>query len=79
MLEKVSRIFKKSENDWLKVTGSIVFSIVMLIVFSKTVANSYAYPTELPDTLTTGMGNVITDRVTLFSSGLPDDEVIYFV
>ena len=78
MIKKVGSIFKKSENDWLKVTVSIFFSIIMVIFFGKTVANSYAAPTELPDSLTTGMGNILTDRVNLFD-GLDDDEIIALV
>ena len=75
----VRNLFKKSENDWLKVTISIFFSIIMMIFLGKTVASSYAIPTELPDTLTTGMGDTLTDRVTLFSEGLSDDEIISLV
>ena len=78
MIKKVGSIFKKSENDWLKVTVSIFFSIIMVIFFGKTVANSYAAPTELPDSLTTGMGNILTDRVNLFD-GLDGNEVIALV
>lgn len=79
MIRKVSNIFRKSENDWLKVTGSIFFSIIMVIFFGRTVASSYAIPTELPDSLTTGMGDILTDRVTLFSEGLSEDEIISLV
>ena len=79
MLGKIGRLFKKSENDWMKVTVSIFFSIIMIIFLGKTVASSYAIPTELPDTLTTGMGDTLTDRVTLFSEGLSDDEIISLV
>lgn len=79
MIKRFSSVFKKSENDWLKVTVSIFFSIIMVIFFGKTVAGSYALPTELPDTLTTGMGNVLTDRVTLFEDGLDGDEIISLV
>ncbi len=79
MLGKIGSLFKKSENDWLKVTVSIFFSIIMVIFFGKTVASSYAIPTELPDTLTTGMGDTLTDRVTLFSEGLSDEEIISLV
>lgn len=79
MIRKVSNIFRKSENDWLKVTGSIFFSIIMVIFFGRTVASSYAIPTELPDSLITGMGDILTDRVTLFSEGLSDKEIISLV
>lgn len=79
MLGKIGSLFKKSENDWIKVTVSIFFSIIMIIFLGKTVASSYAIPTELPDTLTTGMGDALTDRVTLFSEGLSDDEIISLV
>ena len=75
----VRNLFKKSENDWLKVTISIFFSIIMVIFFGRTVASSYAISTELPDVLTTGMGDVISDRVTLFKDGLSDDEIISLV
>ena len=51
MIKKVGSFFKKSNNDWLNLTVSIVFSIIMIIFFSKTVASSYALPTELPDTI----------------------------
>ena len=78
MIKKVGSIFKKSENDWLKVTVSIFFSIIMVIFFGKTVANSYAAPTELPDSLTTGMGDILTDRVNLFD-GLDGNEIIALV
>lgn len=79
MLGKIGSLFKKSENDWMKVTVSIFFSIIMIIFLGKTVASSYAIPTELPDTLTTGMGDTLTDRVTLFSEGLSDEEIISLV
>lgn len=79
MLGKIGSLFKKSENDWMKVTVSIFFSIIMIIFLGKTVASSYAIPTALPDTLTTGMGDALTDRVTLFSEGLSDDEIISLV
>ena len=78
MIKKVGSIFKKGSNDWLKITVSIVISAVMVIFFSKAVASSYAAPTELPDSLTTGMGNILTDRVNLFD-GLDDDEIIALV
>lgn len=78
MIRKVSNIFRKSENDWLKVTGSIFFSIIMVIFFGRTVASSYAIPTELPDSLTTGMGDIQTDRVNLFE-GLDGEEIIALV
>ena len=78
MLGKIGSLFKKSENDWMKVTVSIFFSIIMIIFLGKTVASSYAAPTELPDSLTTGMGDILTDRVNLFD-GLDDDEIIALV
>jgi len=78
MLGKIGSLFKKSENDWMKVTVSIFFSIIMIIFFGKTVASSYAIPTELPDTLTTGMGDVQADRVNLFD-GLDGNEIISLV
>ena len=78
MLGKIGSLFKKSENDWMKVTVSIFFSIIMVIFFGKTVASSYAIPTELPDTLTTGMGDVQADRVNLFE-GLDGEEIIALV
>ena len=78
MIKRFSSVFKKSENDWLKVTVSIFFSIIMVIFLGKTVAGSYALPTELPDTLTTGMGNILTDRISLFD-GLYDEEMIALV
>ena len=78
MIKKVGSIFKKGSNDWLKITVSIVISAVMVIFFSKAVASSYAAPTELPDSLTTGMGDILTDRVNLFD-GLDGDEIIALV
>ena len=78
MLKKIGAFFKKSDNDWLNVTVSIVFSIVMIMFLSKTILNSYALPTELPATLTTGMGNVLTDRVSLFNE-LDGEEIISLV
>lgn len=78
MIKSIGSIFKKSENDWLKVTISIFFSIIMIIFFGKTVASSYAAPTELPDSLTTGMGDILTDRVNLFDD-LDGDEIIALV
>ena len=79
MLGKIGSLFKKSENDWMKVTVSIFFSIIMIIFLGKSVASSYAIPTELPDSLITGMGDILTDRVTLFSEGLSEDEIISLV
>ena len=78
MIKKVGSIFKKGSNDWLKITVSIVISAVMVIFFSKAVASSYAAPTELPDSLTTGMGDILTDRVNLFDD-LDGDEIIALV
>ena len=77
MLGKIDSLFKKSENDWLKVTVSILFSIIMVIFFGKTVASSYAISNTLPDTLTSGQGNPLTDRTNLYPD-LPDDEQLSF-
>ena len=79
MVRKIGNFFKKSENDWLKVTVSLVVSIVMILFFSKILVASYAIPDTLPDILTTGMGDVLTDRVALFEEGLSDGEIIALV
>ena len=73
MIRKISGIFKKSESDWLKVTVSIFFSIIMVIFFGKTVANSYAL-SDL-DSLTTGQGDVVADRVNLFPEFADDEQI----
>ena len=78
MMKKVGKLFKKGNNDWLKVTISIVISAVMVMFFSKTVAGSYALPTEIPDSLTTGMGSN-ADRVNLFPSLSDDAEILALV
>ncbi|HIR59392.1 MAG TPA: Cys-Gln thioester bond-forming surface protein [Candidatus Onthousia excrementipullorum] len=75
MIKKISNLFKKGNNDWLKVTVSIVISAVMVIFFSKTVASSYAF--ELPDTLTSGIGSN-AERITLFEE-LDGDEQLNLV
>ena len=64
MVSKISNIFKKGHNDWLKVTISTIIAAVMVIFFSKTVASSYALANL--DSLTTGQGHVTEDRVNLF-------------
>ena len=64
MVSKISNIFKKGHNDWLKVTISTIIAAVMVIFFSKTVASSYALSNL--DSLTTGQGHVTEDRVNLF-------------
>ena len=74
MVKKIGNFFKKSENDWLKVTVSLVVSIVMILFFSKTLLVSYSIPDTLPDTLTSGQ-NDPTDRVNLFPS-LDGEEII---
>ena len=74
MVRKIGNFFKKSENDWLKVTVSLVVSIVMLLFFSKILVASYAIPDTLPDILTSGQ-NDPTDRVNLFPS-LDGEEII---
>ena len=78
MLGKIGSFFKKSNNDWLNLTVSIVFSIIMIIFFSKALVSSYALPTELPDTLTTGMGSN-ADRVNLFPQFTSDEEILALV
>ena len=65
MIKKVGNLFRKGNNDWLKVTVSIVISAVMVMFFSKTVVSSYAIPNTLPNTLTSGMGSN-SERITLF-------------
>ena len=77
MLKKVSKLFKKGNNDWLKVTASIVISAVMVMFFSKAIATSYAIPDTLPDTLTSGMGDN-SERINLFND-LDGDELLYLV
>ena len=77
MIKKISNLFKKGNNDWLKVTVSIVISAVMVMFFSKTIATSYAIPNTLPDTLTSGMGDN-SERVNLFNE-LYGDELLYLV
>ena len=79
MIKRIGNFFKKSENDWLKVTVSLVISVIMVLFFSKTLVVSYAIPDTLPDTLTTGMGDSLADRVTLFEEGLSDNELISLV
>ena len=74
IFNNVSNFFKKTNNDWLKLTVSTIIAAVMVIFFSKTVATSYAIPDTLPDTLTSGQSSV-TDRVNLFPT-LDDDEII---
>ncbi len=73
-VKNVSNFFKKTNNDWLKVTVSTVIAAVMVIFFSKTVAVSYAIPDTLPDTLTSGQSEP-TDRVNLFPT-LDGNEII---
>ena len=77
MIKKISNLFKKGNNDWLKVTVSIVISAVMVMFFSKTIATSYAIPNTLPDTLTSGMGDN-SERINLFNE-LYGDELLYLV
>ena len=77
MLKRIGSMFKKSENDWLKVTISIFFSIIMIIFLGKTVVSSYAIPNTLPDTLTSGMGDN-SERINLFDE-LYGDELLYLV
>ena len=67
MIKKISNLFKKGNNDWLKVTVSIVISAVMVMFFSKTVVSSYAIPNTLPNTLTSGMGSN-AERISLFDN-----------
>ena len=67
MVRKIGRLFKKDNNDWLKVTVSIVISAVMVMFFSKTVVSSYAIPNTLPNTLTSGMGSN-AERISLFDN-----------
>ena len=77
MVRKIGNFFKKSENDWLKVTVSLVVSIVMILFFSKTLLVSYSIPDTLPDTLTSGMGDN-SERISLFD-GLDGKELLYLV
>lgn len=79
MVNRIGSFFKKTNNDWIKVTISTVIAAVMVIFFSKAVVSSYAYPDSLPDTLTTGQGNVTADRVDLFTSELVGDESISLI
>ena len=78
MIKRIGSIFEKSENDWLKVTVSIFFSIIMVIFFGKTVADSYALPTELPDTLTSGSTGNPADFVDLYRSELIGNETLNY-
>ena len=78
MFKSVSNFFRKSENDWIKVTASLFISAVMVIFFAKTVATSYAL-SGLPDTLTTDQGHAVNDRVDLFSDVLFDNEAISLI
>ena len=73
----VRNLFKKSENDWLKVTISIFFSIIMVIFFGKTVASSYAVSSVLPDTLTSGSSGQPADFVDLFPELTGDETLRY--
>ncbi len=76
MVSKISNIFKKGHNDWLKVTISTIIAAVMVIFFSKTVASSYALSNL--DSLTTGQGHVTEDRVNLFPE-FTEDEIIALI
>ena len=78
MVKKIGSLFKKGNNDLLKVTLATIISAVMVIFFSKAVVTSYALPTELPDTLTTGMGTN-ADRVNLFPQFTSDEEILALV
>ena len=77
MVRKIGNFFKKSENDWLKVTVSLVVSIVMILFFSKILVASYAIPDTLPGTLTSGMGDN-SEIISLFD-GLDGKELLYLV
>ena len=78
MVKKIGSLFKKGNNDLLKVTLATIISAVMVIFFSKAVVTSYALPTELPDTLTTGMGSN-ADRINLFPQFTSNAEIIALV
>ena len=78
MVKKIGEFFKKGNNDWIKITVSVFISAVMVIFFSKTVANSYAIP-SISDTLIAGQGNVTADRINLFPELTADDEVIALI
>ena len=75
-MELIKKIYNKN-NDLIKVTFAICLTIFLMIL-SKNINYAYAAPTELPDTLTTGMGNILTDRISLFD-GLYDEEMIALV
>ena len=77
MVSKISNIFKKEHNDWLKVTISTIIAAVMVIFFSKTVASSYAI-TELSDTLKTGQDGTPADFINLFRDELTGDETLNY-
>ncbi|HIS38303.1 MAG TPA: Cys-Gln thioester bond-forming surface protein [Candidatus Onthousia faecavium] len=58
------------------ILGALFF--ILFVVLVKGPLITYGAPTELPDTLTTGMGNILTDRVSLFDN-LYGDEIIALV
>ena len=76
-MRKLSNLFAKENNDFIKITVMMLIMIVLIIFFSKVVTNSYAIPNTLPDTLTSGMGNN-SERITLFEE-LEGDEQLNLV
>ena len=72
----IKKILKKN-GDIAKVIFAVFLTIILMMTL-KFVNYAYAYPTELPDSLTTGMGNILTDRVNLFDD-LDGDEIIALV
>ncbi len=72
-MKRIQKILKKMPISFF----SILFLGSFLLLFcSKQLLISYAYTTQLPDTLTSGMDNPLTDWANLFSSGLSEEEMI---
>ncbi len=69
------KFFKKDKYDFIKITISILFSAIMVMLCSRAILISYALPNTAPNTLTSGQNDPIADRVNLFPS-LDGDEII---
>ena len=67
--------FKKDKYDFIKITVSILFSAIMVMLCSRVILTSYALPNTAPNTLTSGQNDPIADRVNLFPS-LDGEEII---
>ena len=60
------------------IASVFVFFLLGLTFFIRNLLISYGYPTELPDTLTTGQGDPVSDRVSLFND-LDSSELISLI